>query len=357
VTLWDLLKIAFVLVMLLQIVPVLVWLERKISAFIQGRYGPNRVAIFGVRLGGLFQPLADAVKLIFKEDIVPATADRFLYRLAPALVLIPPMIAFTVIPFGNKWGEEHLVVARVPVGILLLMSVLSIAVYGLAFGGWASNNKWSLLGGLRSSAQMISYELTLGLTIITAIMLSGTIDPVRIVEHQARTSMEGGNELAGILRWNVFGGGNILLAPFGIIATVLFYVASLAENNRLPFDLPECEAELVGGYHTEYSSMKYAMFMQGEYIAMTTMSALLTTIWLGGWHFPYLPVGNQWYHALISHAVFAGKVGALLILGIWIRWTLPRFRYDQLMNLGWKVLVPIALVNLALVGVIGVMAP
>jgi NADH-quinone oxidoreductase subunit H len=342
-TKWDFAKIGFVLLMLLQIVPVLVWLERKISAYIQGRYGSNRVAVFGVKLGGFFQPLADAVKLIFKEDIMPSTVDRFLFRLAPTLVLIPPMVAFTVIPFGHKWGEEHLVVARVPVGILLIMSVLSIAVYGLAFGGWASNNKWSLLGGLRSSAQMISYELTLGLTIITAIMMSGSIDPVTIVERQAERG------------WNIIGGGSPLLAPFGVVAAILFYVASLAENNRLPFDLPECEAELVGGYHTEYSSMKYAMFMQGEYVAMTTMSALLTTIWLGGWHCPGVPQGNLWWHALLSHGVFAAKVGALLILGIWIRWTLPRFRYDQLMTLGWKVLVPIALVNLAAVGVIGVL--
>jgi len=341
----DLAKIGFVLFMLLNVTPIMVWLERKISAAIQGRIGPNRTAVFGFAAAGFFQPLADAIKFIFKEDIVPRTADRFLYTFAPTLVLIPPMIAFTVIPFGHKWGDENLVVAELPIGILLVMSVLSIGVYGIAFGGWASNSKYSLLGGLRASAQMISYELTLGLTIITAIMLSGTVNPVEIVERQAR---EG---------WNVFGGGNWLMAPFGIVAAVLFYTAGLAENNRIPFDLPECEAELVGGYHTEYSSMKFAMFFMGEYVAMATMSALLVTLWLGGWHFPWIidPNGTHWTDAALSHVVFAVKTGLVLLLYIWIRWTLPRFRYDQLMNLGWKTLVPIALVNLAIMAVIGVL--
>ncbi|MBI2932303.1 MAG: NADH-quinone oxidoreductase subunit NuoH [Planctomycetes bacterium] len=343
----DLAKIGFVLAMVLSIVPVLVWLERKVSAFIQGRIGPNRTAVFGMRMAGLFQPLADAVKFIFKEDVVPLRVNRFLYTLAPTLVFVPPAIAFTVIPFGNKWGNEPLIVADVPIGILLLMSVLSISVYGLAFGGWASNNKFSLLGGLRSSAQMISYELTLGLTIITAVMMAGSVNPIEIVEKQAR---EG---------WNIVGGGNLWLAPAGIVATLLFYVASLAENNRLPFDLPECDAELVGGYHTEYSSMKFAMFFMGEYVAMVTMSALMVTLWLGGWHFPGLTRLHEgpyhWTEALVSHMVFMVKMGLVLFLAIWIRWTLPRYRYDQLMDLGWKRLVPLALATLVVVGVVGVL--
>ncbi len=343
-------KIAFVLALVLQGVPVLVWLERKISAFIQGRIGPNRVAVFGVAAAGIFQPVADAVKLLFKEDIIPAKADRFLYLLGPLIVYAPPLLAFAVIPFGNEIHGVKLQLANLPVGILFVMSVLSIGVYGIAFGGWASNNKYSLLGGLRSSAQMISYELTLGLSIIAVIMLTGTVDLGRIVAHQ-----HAGTPL---LSWNLFGGGNLLLLPSGLVAGALFYTAGLAENNRIPFDLPECEAELVAGYHTEYSSMKFAMFFMAEYAAMITMSALFVTLFLGGWHFPGItnPADTSWLGGLLSHAVFAGKLGAVLVFTIWIRWTLPRFRYDQLMNLGWKVLVPVSLANLALVAVVGVLA-
>jgi NADH-quinone oxidoreductase subunit H len=344
VNIWAPVKMLFVIFLVLNGVPVLIWLERKISAFIQGRLGPNRTAIFGVKAGGFFQPLADAIKLIFKEDITPGMVDRFLYHLAPILVFAPPLLAFSVIPFGNRIGDEHLQIANVPIGILLVMSVLSVGVYGIAFGGWASHSKYSLLGGLRSSAQMISYELTLGLSIILAIMLSGTVDMRAIVERQ----IEHG--------WNVVGGGNWRLAPFGLFGAGLFYAASLAENNRLPFDLPECEAELVAGYHTEYSSMKFAMFFMAEYAAMITMSALLVTLYLGGWHFPGLtdPADHSWRGGILSHAVFAAKTGAVLLVSIWIRWTLPRFRYDQLMKLGWKALVPAALTNIALVAVIDV---
>ena len=342
---WVLAKIGFVLLMILQGVPVLIWLERKISAFIQGRLGPNRTALFGIRAGGFFQPLADAIKLFFKEDITPSMVDRFLYFAAPVLVFVPPVFAFCVIPFGNRIGDEHLQIANLPIGILFVMSVLSVGVYGIAFGGWASHSKYSLLGGLRSSAQMISYELSLGLSIMLAIMLSGTVDMRGIVQHQIDNG------------WNIFGGGNPWLIPFGVAGAILFYAASLAENNRLPFDLPECEAELVAGYHTEYSSMKYAMFMLAEYAAMITMSALLTTLFLGGWHFPGITDPNDYslLGGLISHAVFAAKVGTILMVSIWIRWTLPRYRYDQLMNLGWKALVPAALANLAIVAVIEVL--
>ncbi len=344
-TLIDLLKIGFVLMLPLQTVPVLVWMERKLSAFIQCRVGPERAAIFGFRAFGLFHPLADAIKLLFKEDLMPARAEKFVYTLAPLLVLVPPMLGMAVLPFANQYGDTPMVAARLPIGILWLMSVLSIGVYGLAFGGWASTNKYALLGGLRSSAQMISYELCLGLTLIALIMMSGTIDPVDIVRGQAERG------------WNVFGGGHWYFLPSGIVALFLLYTAGLAENNRLPFDLPECESELVAGYHTEYSSMKFSMFFMGEYVAMITMSSLITTMLLGGWHFPWItdPAATSFVGGvLIPFTVFFTKVMIILTISMWVRWTLPRFKYNQLMNLGWKVLVPIALVNLAVIGVLGV---
>jgi NADH-quinone oxidoreductase subunit H len=339
------LKAAFVLLLILQGVPVLIWLERKVSAFIQGRVGPNRTAIFGIKAAGFFQPVADAIKLFFKEDITPARVDRFLYYAAPVLVFAPPILAFAVVPFGNRIGDEHLQIANLPIGVLFAMSVMSIGVYGIAFGGWASHSKYSLLGGLRSSAQMISYELTLGLSILLAIMMSGSVDLREVVQHQVNHG------------WNIAGGGNLFLIPFGVTGAILFYTASLAENNRLPFDLPECEAELVAGYHTEYSSMKYAMFMLAEYAAMITMSALLVTLYFGGWHLPGVtdPNDHSVWGGILSHLVFATKMGVILLVSIWIRWTLPRFRYDQLMNLGWKGLIPVSLVNMALVAVIEVL--
>jgi NADH-quinone oxidoreductase subunit H len=335
-----LLKMLFVLgFFVLGLVPLLVILERRISAWIQSRIGPNRVGP-----GGLLQPLADLIKFVFKEDILPAGADRFLYVCGPLLVLVPPALGLAVIPFGNRIGNEPLQVADLSVGILFTMSVLSVAVYGLAFGGWASNSKYSLLGGLRASAQLISYELALALSIVTAVMLSESIDPQVIVRRQ----IENG--------WNVFGGGNPWLLPSGVMAFVLFFVSALAENNRLPFDLPECEAELVGGYHTEYSAIKFALFMMGEYVGMVLMSALLVTFFLGGWHLPGVtdPEATSWAAGALSVGVFVAKVLAVLMFYILIRWTLPRFKYNQLMNLGWKVLVPVSLANVMLVAAIGV---
>jgi NADH-quinone oxidoreductase subunit H len=361
----DLLKIAFCLgFFVLGLTPLLVIMERRFSAFMQSRIGPNRVdlPLFG-RLGGLLprglgHPLADAIKLLFKEDIVPAGADRFLYFAGPVLVLVPPALGLVVIPFGSRIGSENLQVADLSVGILFTMSVLSVAVYGLAFGGWASNNKWSLLGGLRASAQLISYELALALSIITVLMMTaareplGTLNPLEIVDRQR------------VHGWTVFGGGNLWLLPSGLVACVLFFVSALAENNRVPFDLPECEAELVGGYHTEYSSMKFSMFMMGEYAGMTLMSCLFTTFFFGGWTLPpwgFLNGVNSWLGSggwipgLASVGVFLAKVMAILTLYILIRWTLPRFKYNQLMNLGWKVLVPMSLANVFAVAVIGVL--
>ncbi len=342
-------KIAFVIgFFVLGLTPGMVIVERRLSAWMQGRIGPDRVGPLG-----LLQPLADAIKFIFKEDIIPDDCDRLLYVLAPVMVLVPPALGLIVIPFGNYIGSEPLQVANLSIGVLFSMSVLSIAVYGLAFGGWASNNKYSLLGGLRASAQLVSYELALGLSIIAVLMIAagnkhelmGTLDPREIVERQVRHG------------WNIVGGGNWLLIPSGVIGFILFFVAALAENNRLPFDLPECEAELVGGYHTEYSSMKFALFMMGEYVGMTVMACLMTTFFLGGWHLPGLTRLND--HSalggLISVGVFVGKVVAILFVYVIIRWTLPRFKYNQLMNLGWKRLVPLALANVAVVAVIGVL--
>ena len=356
----SILKIAFVIgFFVLGLTPLMVIVERRLSAWMQGRVGPDRVdfpwlgRLGGLLPGGLAQPLADAIKFIFKEDIIPDEADKLLYVMAPVMVLVPPALGLIVIPFGNQIGDEPLQVANLSVGVLFTMSVLSVAVYGLAFGGWASNNKYSLLGGLRASAQLVSYELALGLSIIAVLMMSGgyptegfgTLDPRAIVARQ----IEHG--------WNLFGGGNWWLLPSGLFGFILFFISALAENNRLPFDLPECEAELVGGYHTEYSSMKFALFMMGEYVGMTVMAALMTTFFLGGWHFPGLtnPNNHSWFAGLISVGVFVGKVVAILFVYVIIRWTLPRFKYNQLMDLGWKRLVPLALANIMLVAVIGVL--
>lgn len=336
----KLLKMAVAIGLAVGLVPIVVYMERRVAAFIQGRLGPNRVGPFG-----LFQPLADAIKGFFKEEFVPARADKFLHFLAPMLVFMPPAIGFAVIPWGNQIGNEKLQAVNLPIGILFLMSVLSIGVYGLAFGGWASNNKYSLLGGLRASAQLISYELTLGLSILLVILMAESVDPQVIVSKQT----------GPIWKWNVFGGGNLLALPCGLLGFALFYVAALAENNRLPFDLPECEAELVAGYHTEYSSMKFAMFMMGEYVGMILMSSLATTLYLGGWSFPGItdPANHTWLGGLLSMGVFLGKMMTIVFVYIWIRWTLPRFKYNQLMNLGWKLLLPLSLANLGLMAVAG----
>lgn len=336
-TVIEIVKILFVFLTLMSVVPVLVYLERKISAGIQGRIGPNRVGPLG-----LLQPLADAIKLIFKEDLIPAQVDRFLYVLAPIMVFIPPALAFAVIPFGNKIqiGDytTDLQIADLGIGILFVIAVLSMGVYGIAYGGWASNNKFSLLGGLRSSAQMISYELTLGLAIIAVIMVSGSVGMQKIVEHQTD----------GLWSWNVF---------HQPLAFILFVVAAFAETNRLPFDLPEAEAELVGGYHTEYAGMRFSIFFMGEYLAMITMSGLITTLFLGGWYFPGItdPHDKTVLAGLLSMGVFAAKMGAILFTFIWVRWTLPRFKYNQLMSLGWKAMLPLAFANIVVTGLVVVL--
>ena len=311
--LWKLVEIIVVAAAVLPLTAALmVWAERRVSAFMQDRLGPNRVGP-----AGLLQPIADLLKFIFKEDVVPGHVNRSIYILAPALSLVPALMAFAVVPYARGMA-----IMDVNVGILFVFSVASIAVYGITLGGWASNSKYSLLGGVRSSAQMISYELALGLSVVPVILVTGETHLGRIVEWQAAHG------------WLV-----IYLFP----AWIIFLVSSYAETNRLPFDCPEAETELVAGYHTEYSSMKFALFFLAEYIHMITASALTVTLFFGGWHIPFYTLPDGAWGTILSGLAFAAKTGFFLFLFIWVRWTLPRFRYDQLMNLGWKILLPLSL--------------
>ncbi len=300
--------------------------ERKVSAWMQYRIGPNRVGPFG-----LLQPLADGVKFLFKEEVLPAGANPMLFRLAPIAAALPAMLTIAVIPFAGEvviLGKDYgrLSIADLDIGILYLLSISSMSVYGVILGGWASNSKYSLMGGLRASAQMISYELTLILTILAVIALSGTLN---------LHAIEAGQKTIG--QWNIWS------QPLGF---VLFVIAMFAETNRHPFDFAECESELVGGFHTEYSAMKFALFFLGEYAAMTVIACLATVLFLGGPSVPFWP-GAPWY---VGFVVFMAKASSFLFLFIWVRWTLPRFRFDQLMRLGWKVALPLALLNLLLTG-------
>jgi len=317
-------KAVVIAVLLLQAVPFLVWLERRLMGRFQVRLGPNRVGPFG-----LIQPFADSIKLLFKESIVTTSADKFLFHLAPAIVVFTAIVAFAAIPFGEPvqvFGQTiGLWVANVNVGILFVFAISGMGLYGIVLGGLASNNKYSLMGGLRSSAQMISYELTLGLSALGVIIMSGSLNLTEIVESQATVPY-------------------ILTQP---LAFVLFFTAGVAETNRAPFDLPEAEQELVAGFHTEYSGMKFAMFFMGEYINMITMSALVTLMFLGGWNTYGLP--------LFPILAFVGKVFLLLCVFIWLRSTFPRIRYDRLMTFGWKVLLPLAVFNLLITGFVKIL--
>ena len=331
-----LVKILVVIGALITGAAVMVFLERKISAYIQNRIGPNRV---GPR--GWLQPIVDVVKLVMKEDIVPKSANRFIHDLAPILSISIALSTFAVIPFGNTielFGRNvKLMIADVNVGMLYILALTSVGVYGITLAGWSSNSKYSLLGGLRSSAQLISYELSMGLSIIGVIMVAGTLRLDQVVLHQTRY-------LWGWLpAWNVF------LQPVGFVT---FMVASFAETNRLPFDLPEAEPELVGGYHTEYSGMKFGLFFLSEYANMITSSALITTLFLGGWSIPFAEnLGvSPLTMSLLQVGSFVIKVFLTLMFYIVIRWTIPRFRYDQLMNLGWKVMLPLAIANILITG-------
>lgn len=322
----TLIKIIIVVNVLLLTVSYLVYFERKISAWIQYRVGPNRVGPLG-----LLQPFADVFKLLLKEDIVPANANKFIHSLAPFIALFVAFTTYAIIPFGPDieiYGQKiQLAVADVNIGILYLLALTSLGVYGLTLAGWSSGSKYSLLGGIRSSAQMISYEVSMGFSIAGVILLSESLRPYAIVDSQHSWM------------WNAF------MQPIGFIT---FVVAAFAETNRLPFDLPEAEPELVGGYHTEYSSMKFAGFFLAEYANMIIASAMIVTLYLGGWQFPL--IDNLKFSANIMSLLYVGvflvKVAAVLFFFIWVRWTIPRFRYDQLMNIGWKVMFPLSLVNI-----------
>ena len=325
--------------------------ERRVSAFIQDRRGPNRVGPFG-----LLQPIADGIKNIIKEETLPATASRFFFVLAPILVLVPSMVTFAVIPIAaplpTRFGVVDMIIADVPIGILYVLAFSSLAVYGVVLGGWASNNKYAFLGGLRASAQMVSYEVALGLSLIAVLMLAGNVTLTEIVWQQQQLGF-----------WFAF--------PLSL-AFILFVISAFAETNRLPFDMPEAESELVTGYHTEYSAMKFSAFMISEFGHMVTASALMATLFLGGWDLPGAWDNAFWFEGqlisgyaadgsvilaqpaawktILTFLGFAAKTGFFLLLFIWIRWTLPRFRYDQVMALGWKVMLPTSLAYVMLIG-------
>lgn len=332
----TLVKLAVFLAVLLNVVPIMVWVERRASALMQDRPGPNRLGPLG-----LVQPLADALKFMFKEDVTPTTVDKPLYLLAPVLALLPALTTFVVIPFGPTVaiGEHRteLVVTSADTGVLLFLALSSLGVYSLVMAGYASNNKYSLLGSIRASAQLISYELALTIAVLAVLLPVGSFKLSEIVAYQQE---------------------NLWMIVPQILGFTVFLVAAFAETNRLPFDLPEAESELVAGYHTEYSAMRFASFFMAEYIAMTTLSALGVTLYFGGWSLPWGLndtlvgffsgiVGAEWFwHGLVGMTVLLAKIGAVLFFFVWVRWTYPRFRYDQLMRVGWKVLLPLALVNL-----------
>jgi len=328
----SVIKVVIAIVVLLTLVAYTVWLERKVVGHIQNRWGPSRVGPFG-----LLQPLADGLKFIFKEDLIPPYVNKPLYLLAPVLSLTLALTSIAVVPIGGwitlKGARIPLQITDINVGLLIILGITSIGVYGVALAGWSSNSKYSLLGSLRASAQMVSYEVALGLSLVGVLILSGTFSLRGIVEHQ----------LGGFWKWNVFGGGQI-------VAFFIYLCAAFAETNRVPFDLPEAETELVAGYHTEYSSMKFAMFFMAEYANMVTVACLASVLFLGGWSGPVF--GPPILQALLPVFWFFLRVLFFLFLYIWVRGTLPRLRYDQLMAFSWKFLLPLAVANVIITSLV-----
>jgi NADH-quinone oxidoreductase subunit H len=320
---WPLIQIGLVVTLVALWVAYATYLERKISAFMQARLGPMRVGPWG-----LLQPIADGLKLLVKEDFIPEKADRWIFFFAPYIAVASAFIVFSVIPFGPDWA----VIADVNIGLLLVLAVSSVGVLALILAGWSSNSKYALLGGLRSSAQMVSYEVAMGLSLIGALMFARTLSLSGIVGAQGSDSI-----------WYV------VYQPAGFL---LFLISGIAENNRAPFDLPEAESELVAGFHTEYSGMRWSLFFMAEYAAMVVVSAVATTVYLGGWYFPFVyrleAAGHHNLFVLVSVLVFLVKTSLILYFYFWLRWTLPRFRYDQLMDIGWKWLIPSALINIVI---------
>jgi NADH-quinone oxidoreductase subunit H len=325
----SVIKSVIILFVLLTAVAYTVWLERKVVGHIQNRWGPTRVGPFG-----LLQPAADGIKFLFKEDLTPPHVNKPLFIAAPLIAVIFALTSIAVIPFGNSITiggySIPFQITDVNIGLLLILGVTSVGVYGVALAGWSSNNKYSLLGGLRASAQMVSYEISLGLSLVGVLIMAGSFSLREIVDSQ------GGHFWGFIPRWNIFHGQ--------IIGFFCYLIAAYAETNRIPFDLPEAETELVAGYHTEYSAMKFAMFFMAEYANMITVACLATLLFLGGWHGPLF--GPAILQAILPVFWFVAKVFVFLFIYIWVRGTLPRFRYDQLMAFGWKFLLPLSLVNL-----------
>lgn len=329
--LWPAIQIIVVLFIVLTLVAYLVYLERKVSAFMQARLGPMRVGPWG-----LLQPLADGIKLLLKEDIIPIKADRAVFIIAPIVSVVAALVVLAVIPWGATWAT----IANVNIGLLFILAVSSVGVLGLVLAGWGSNSKYSLLGALRSSAQMVSYEIGMGLSIIGALMFARTLSMSGIIDAQRLDGM-----------WYIF------FQPLGFL---IYAVSALGETNRAPFDLPEAESELVAGYHTEYSGFRWALFFMAEYSAMIVTSAVAVTVFLGGWMLPGVtgtsifgvgPISNPTLHTFLSIIVFAGKIMLLIYVYMWFRWTWPRYRYDQLMELGWKWMIPAGLANIVLTGI------
>lgn len=337
---FSLVKIFAVFAVVMTMVAYSVLVERKVSAFIQDRVGPNRTQPFFAKyipgLGplltrwGIFQPLADGLKAFLKEDYTPAHVRKIYFWLAPAIAMVPSLLTVAVIPFGSNLGAQKMVIADLDVGILYTFGIVSLGVYGIVLAGYAANSKYPFLGGIRSTAQMISYEISMGLSVIPVFLLVGSLNLGDVVQHQT----------GGWFQWLIF------KQPLGFF---IFLVAAFAETNRLPFDLPEAETELVGGYHTEYSSIKFALFFMGEYAAMIAVSAMMVTLFFGGWTLPILGLdqpATTLAMGLLHIGIFLAKLCVFMVLIIWVRWMLPRFRYDQLMDLGWRRFIPLALLNI-----------
>jgi NADH-quinone oxidoreductase subunit H len=328
----TLLAIALALGGILTTCMYLILVERKVSAWMQDRVGPNRVGPFGV-----LQPLADGMKFLFKEDVIPDHVDRTLYLVAPTISVFTTLLAFAVVPFGPVEGVPSwlrpIIAPQVDIGIVFIFAITSLAVYGVILGGWASNNKYSALGAMRASAQIVSYEIPLGMSVLGIALLGGTLNLEQVLGQQAA---------GGIAAWNLW------CQP---LACLIFFTSALAESNRLPFDLAECEQELIGGYHTEYSAMKFALFFLGEYTHVVTISFLTIILFFGGWHLPWIATPDSAYAGawIVKLLVLLAKVGLVIIFIMLIRWTIPRFRFDQLMGLAWKVLMPLALANVVAV--------
>ncbi len=331
--LFSALKIIGVFSVLMFIVAYAVWVERKVAAAIQDRIGPNRFGPFG-----LLQPAADAIKAFLKEDFTPAHVRKVYYWLAPAIVMIPSILVVAIIPFGSYIGHQKMVISDLNVGVLYTFGIVSLGVYGIVLAGYAANSKYPFLGGIRSSAQLISYEIAMGMSVVAVFLLVGDLNLSKVVDYQA----------GSFLRWIIF------RQP---VAFIIFVVAAFAETNRTPFDLPEAEQELAGGYNVEYSSMKFALFFMGEYANVTAAAALMTTLFFGGWTLPIAGLDHpaqpgEWLKGVLHIAIFLAKMCGIIFTIIWVRWMWPRFRYDQLMDLGWRRFIPLALANIVVTAVV-----